>query len=250
MNFGSDRTFEIIKDVLTQKKEEAYEPLCKILYEDVGCLMDKFFHGVQKADKDDLIQNVVWKVIRDLPRFYESSAGYLEQQRNAYLKRVVRNECLDFFKKNRRTVLKEMADFNDAQGEAATTDFVKQIIDKESFYQALRRFFLLKTTPDKLLAFVYNRLLSGMSGSKGSPLTIIEDFDGMFLREIYERMVLDLNHVLGEKVPSNVLEPLKKRVYGRYYNERFRMTARTITDSGSNFVKKVKEQTKNEKGSN
>lgn len=100
MTFGSESTFRIIGEILCQT-DEAYEPLCKILYKDTGVLINKYCAGIQSADKEDIMQNVVWKVLRDLPRFYSHSERNTEQQRNAYLKRIVYNECMDFLEKQR-----------------------------------------------------------------------------------------------------------------------------------------------------
>lgn len=151
-----------------------------------------------------------------------------------------------FFRKAKKSVLTDAVEIDSTYVEAADNDFVKRIVDRESINDALRIVFSQKTTPDKLLAFVYNRLLCAMSGTNGSPKSIIEAFDGMPLQNIYENMVLDLNYLLGTKAPDDVLEPLRTMVYGRYYNETFKMTAHNIADSSSGFIKKVKEQKKNE----
>ncbi len=246
MTFGSDQTFSLIQEILLQDNGEAYEPLCQILFEDVEMLINKYCQGVQTADKEDLRQEIVWNVLRDLPNFYEKSQNNTEQQRNKYLKSMTHNACMDFFRKAKRSVLTNASDINDPAIHAVAEDFSKRIVDRELFLDALKGAFSINTTPDKLLAFVYNRLLGTMSGKNGKPKEIIGEFDSIPIQKMYEQMVSDLSHVLGISLPAEVLSPLRERVYGEFYDSVFHMSAHQIADSSKWIVEKVKEQNKYE----
>lgn len=237
MNFGKDATFSLIGKALNQTGLEAYDPICKILYDDVGALVNSMMKGIQKADKDDVIQFVVMKMFRALPRFYQTSIknNNTEQQRNAYLKRAVQNEVKSFFKskaeKSREIKISETL--------AQKDSFEIKIETIDELYRNLKTVFEFNTTPDRLIAFVYNRLLSALSGKNGKPQEISAIFYSKEIIELYEKMIYDLSETLHCEIPYEVLEPLLIKVE-KCPNAMFSLSPRTITDSSSEFVKKLK----------
>ena len=246
MLFGSERVFSLIGEILNQDNGEAYEPLCKILYEDIELLINKYCQGVQAADKEDLKQEIVWSVIKDLPRYYNQSAGQTEKQRNAYLKTVTYNACMDYFRRAKRSVLSNALDIDDPTLRASEDDFSRRVIAGEAFLTALKGAFEIHTTPDKLMAFVYNRLIGTLTSVNGSPKSIIDRFDGQPLSVMYEQMMADMNSILGMRLPDDVVAPLRTQIYSGSSAAVFHMTARIIADSSNWIVDKVKEQNKNE----
>ena len=246
MLFGSERVFSLIGEILNQDDGEAYEPLCKILYEDIELLINKYCQGIQAADKEDLKQEIVWSVIKDLPRYYNQSANKTEKQRNTYLKTLTYNACMDFFRRAKRSVLSKALDIDDLTLRASEDDFSSRVIDREAFLTALKGAFEFHTTPDKLMAFVYNRLIEKLTSENGSPKSIIDRFDGQPLSFMYEQMVADLNSILGIRLPDDVVAPLRTQIYSGSSEAVFHMTAHIIADSSSRIVNKVKEQNKNE----
>lgn len=247
MLFGSEQTLSQIAFALTQNKAEAYEPICKTIYEDARILINRYCQGVPSADKEDLLQEAVWNVLRDLPRFYEASSTNTEQQRNAYLKRVVYNLCMDFFRKAKKSLLTKAVDLSDAEDATSKDDFAGRIENKSAFLQALQGAFAINTTPERLIAFVFNRLIGAMKGKNGSPKSIVETYDGAPLQVVFEQMVAELNHILGDEIPAEVLKPLKEKVYGPNQDRPFHLSARQIADGSNWIVEKIKEQNKNER---
>lgn len=240
MNFGKDDTFSLIEKVLSQSGSEAYDPVCKILYDDVGILVNSYMKGIQKSDKEDVIQVVVFKMIRALPRFYQTSLAnhYSEQERNAYLKRAVKNETNTFY----RSKANQCGELNDEV--ISDEDYFEARIEaRDEMLQNLKKVFEINTTPAKLIAFVYNRLLDSLSGKNGKPQHISSDFDSKEIIDLYEMMVRDLSELLHYEIPQGIMEPLLIKVK-MHPHALFSLSPRAITDSSNQFITKMK-KTKN-----
>lgn len=246
MEFGTEQTLSLIKQALSQNTTDAYDMLYHIVCKDASLLINKYCAGLQPADKEDILHDVVWRVLQDLVRFYEASSQNTEQQRNAYLKKLTYNVCIDFYRKAKNTALFEITDISEITDTTLGDGFVKRIEDKELFLWALKKTFEINTSPDKLLAFVFSRLLWPNKKKNGDPKAIVEQFEGVPIQTVYEHMVADLTDVLGDTIPREVLMPLREKVFEERVGRTFHMTAHQIADSSNWIVKKVKEHNKNE----
>lgn len=245
MIFGNEETYILIGNAMCHGDMDAYNRIGEIIVNDTMLLVNSWFRDLQSADKEDIVQDVAEKMLRGLLKFYEDSNHNTEQQRNAYLKTAVYNACMDFFRKAKRSVLTNAISIDKVHGHVFEEDFSKRCADKDAFLSALKGVFQIHTTPDKMIAFVYNRLLGTLTGKNGSPKSIIAQFDGMPIQNVYEQMVCDLSTVSGDRIPDGVLSSLRNSVYGDYYNHPFHMTPHQIADSSNWIVEKTKEK-KNE----
>lgn len=248
MTFGSDKTFALIGDALKTCGEEAYDPICKILYEDLGVLIRKYCRDISSAaqDQEDILQMMVYKVLTRLPEFYLKSEQLSEQSRNAWLKTVVINERNSIYRKIKNSVEKDSVEYQDALLNVSESDTAQKVEIREQLLEAMQTVFQLPTSPDKLIAFVYSRLSHVLSGVNGSPQTVLEEFAGMALSDMYQKMVSDFSDVLQYQVPGRVLEPLASKV-AACPDQKFSLSAHQIADSSSWIKKKIKGQYKNEK---
>lgn len=237
MDFGKESTFSLIERALRQNGSESYDPICKILYNDIGDLLGFLMKGIQKADKENVTQIVIMKIIRALPRFYQSSLNndYSEQERNAYLKRAVKNEVNTFF----RSKASQCNGIINNEIIADEDSFEKKIEARDEFLRSLNKVFEINTTPEKLIAFVYNRLISALSGKNGKPQEISLEFYSKEIIDLYEMMVGDLSSILHCEIPQAVLEPLAIKVM-KVPHKLFYLSPRTITDSSNQFITKMK----------
>ena len=308
MDFGSEKTFSLIKRVLYEQDVYAEEELYRIIYDDVlSCLHSRIIElvddqsrnreplradetgevlwtedtdgqpektglrqirngsGIPDMDLEEIVHDVIWRILRSLPRFYERFADQTEDARNAYLKKAARNARAGYFRKlyiNKRTEAQEKADgagkkpendgekwtfvdidneMNKLNSKLIIEDHALQTIDRETFFEALMTIFSLKTTPDKKLAFVFGRLFPALSNTQGSPEAILEIYDREHLVKMYEDMEATFRDVWDEGLPDRVLAPLREEVYGAYLEEVFHMTPHQITDSSTWIRKKMKE---------
>lgn len=242
MTFGSEETYVLIGKILQQDNAEAYEPLVKILYEDTWAIINRHYSWIREADKEDLVQDTIWKVLKDIPRFYDTSQYKDAVQRNAYLKRIAQNTCIDYIRKTKNSALENSVNIDDFNGLTNNKDYAKRVEDRDAFLVALKSVFQINTTPDKLLAFVQSRLLGALSGKNGSSKDVIDRFDGKPLGMVYEQTMKDLFEILEMEISDDIVAPLKDKLIGENSNRRFHMSAHQIADSGRWIVEKVKEQ--------
>lgn len=242
MTFGEHETFRLIGRALSEGEETDYDSLCRIIYDDAGALLKRRGRGLSRADAEDVLQDIVCKVIRNLPRFYQQSADKSPGERNAWLRTIVENEKNNYYRAKTREL--EQLEYDDAIGQYTEDDFVRRIAARDALLEALKGSFAIATTPEKIMAFVYNRLLGALLGRNGSPKGIVEEFEGVPLAVMYHRMTLDLSQALACSIPASVLAPLREKVEA-CPDRKFDLTPRTITDSSNWVVSKMKEQQKN-----
>lgn len=237
MKFGKNETFLLIEEALKDESGAAYDPVCKILYSDVRMLVNQSVKGIHKSDKDDIIQAVVFNVCRALPRFYYTSVNnnYSENEKNAYLKKTVKNEIYTFFRRR-----PELLSLNDAVNYSDERIDNTHILEyREELFGILKSVFGYKTTPEKLIAFIYNRIIGGLSGVNGKPKEISEEFCNRSILSLYNQMVSDLSEILQCPVPDEVLDPLRSKV-NKCPDKKFVLSPRTITDSSNQYITKLK----------
>ena len=242
--FGNEETLSIIGKALSSGRDEDYKPLCDILYNDINFWVNKYCHGVQSVDKEDIVEDVIVNVLRNLPRFYNSPKSKSGLSRGSYLKTITYNKCMDFFRKAKSDALNGTVGLDDNNIQPKKEGFSRCLEDREEFYEALKRVFECNTTPDKLLAFVFKRLLWSSGGSNGSPKEIREEFDGKPVIYLYELMISGFKTILDEEIPPTVLTPLMEKINADPYMV-FNMSEHMIADDKW-IIKKLKEKTINE----
>lgn len=244
MKFGKEDTFSLIEKILQQSEESAYDPLCIILYEDIGILMKKYCRNVRGSDREDMIQDVITKVIIHLPSFYITSMQKTESERNAWLRTIVINVRNDYFRELSRSVEKDAVMLVETIGHNGGKTIEEEFVLRDEILEMIAVAFRIQTTPEKLMAFVYNSLLGRLSRTNGSPKDVTAVFCRYTLDEMYKKMLRDLSDTLQCEIPNHVLKPLKDKVDLRP-NDIFDLTPRSITDSSNWITKKIKEQMRN-----
>ena len=125
----------------------------------------------------------------------------------------------------------------------------------ELLYAYLEGLFSIRTTPDKLIAFVYNKIICtdyrGIITYKTS--YIADRFNGMAIgllaRTVKPQLELSLHTQLPDKAVQPLLDKLGKPASG--YEDRtfetapFTLTARQITDCSNWIMKKFEEVIQN-----
>ncbi len=246
MKFGSDETFALIETALNQEGTEAYEPIWEIIYQDLGLLIGKHCHDITEDIREEIRQELALSIREKLLWIYRKTVDKSERERNAYLVTIVENRRKDYKRIQRKTLGDESLDSEDAPVVPCGRDFTRQVLNRFEIFDALKHVFELKSSPDRLLAFVYNCMLANLDGFNGSPREIIEDFDGKPVRFMIDKMVEDLELLLNTEVPPDVLEPLESKMADYSENYVFNCTVRQITDSSSEIRKKMKEMKKND----
>ena len=248
MKFGSDTSFLLVEKALQTGDKSIYkEELCSILFEDVVAYVNIHLSNsgsrLQQADKDDVVQTSIWKMWRYLPNFYfkATQEKWNENQRNGYLSKIVLNVIIDFWKK-RSNKTEVPVDIDDEQlGVIDERDFTDRSALKEELYKALYQVFKEpKASAESLMAVAFSRFLGCMIGKNADVSEVAERLEGKPLREVYEMLVEDFEHVLDDNgIPKDVFHPLKEKI-DQDPEKRFHMTSRQITLAGSHIVNKMK----------
>lgn len=107
---------------------------------------------------------------------------------------------------------------------------------------SLRYLFSLNTTPDKIMAFVFSKLIYtyGTGKVNGQAKKVAKDFAETSLPEMFLKMYAELKDILLFDIPDDVFYPLIKKINK---TDSFALTARKIT-LGSNWIS---EEMKNNK---
>jgi DNA-directed RNA polymerase specialized sigma24 family protein len=238
MTFGNDETFALIEKALFQSEAAGYDDVLSIVYKDAKTIVNQNCRNICKADREDILQEVVLTVFKRLSQFYQESQNYSPAQRNSWLRTVISSKTRDFLRAQKRQI--EASVFVDEMRPDLDNRIEKKYIMRDELLTSLQKVFQIQTTAQKLLAFVYNRLLYRTASDNGSPQSIIATFQGKRIIDIYECMVSDLSHFLQCEIPVDYLEPLRRKIEG-CPNEIFCLSPRTITDSSNWIAKKLKE---------
>ena len=241
MDFGKEATVELIKSALRQDGADAYTPICEILYKDVRKLLSMHFPGLSQADREDVTQDVLIKVIQSLPQFCFDIDRRTESERNGWLSKIVTNQCFDLFRKQKRSHTNELAEYEDSLGYPGSQNIEQALADKDALLQTLARIFSLRTSAESLIAFAYNRLLAPASSKNGSPRAISDAFYRKPMSEICRQLEKDLSDFLDYPIPLYVMQPLWDKI-AQDPSKPFTLSERTIASRSSWVAKKAKEQ--------
>lgn len=121
---------------------------------------------------------------------------------------------------------------------SADDDPCEIIVDVEDKRNAvtnsLKYLFLLNTTPDKIMAFVFSKLIYtyGTGNVNGQAKKVADDFAKTSLSEMFQKMYAELKDILLFDIPDDVFCPLIKKINK---TDSFALNARKIT-LGSNWI--------------
>ena len=249
MKFGNEETFELIKQAVLQGCEQDYAALYEIISADSMTLIKKYQHKYQHklqfVVKEDMVHEVVFKVFNHLPQFYTKSEDKTPQQRNAYLKTIVHNEYVSYIRKENRWPEFDTVRFEDQRTGEAQEDVEERMARRIAVLEALKDVFQIRTSPEKIIGFIYNKVLNNKTGINGSPKEITEELNGIPIVQAFKQMAQDLSEEFGEDIPQYVLAPLWEQIE-KYPNRPFDITVKSLTEGSSRIQKKMKEKRNND----
>ncbi len=239
MRFGSQEIFDFIVDNLEHSKDfKWYNDLYEVIKEDTRQVLPQYCYHFDEDLLDDITQDVALQVFKSLVRFVEQSADKTERQRNSWLKSVIRSKLSDFFNGEENNISIEDTDFNIEAIFSSENDAIASHNKKENnemaLVNSLKFLFSLNTTPDKIMAFVFSKLIYTYSTGKvnGQAKKVAKDFAETSLPEMFWEMYEELKDLLFFNIPDDVFCPLIKKIKK---TDSFALTARKIT-LGSNWI--------------
>lgn len=239
MEFGKESTFHYIQEKIRDADDTAmYEKLCYNVAQDARSILRNWH--ISKEDMEDIIQDVTISVFRRLTDFCVSSKYNTDAQRNAWLRKIVENKARDFLRKQNGNPTISLDDENCMEAVSAI-NIDCQISLRAELYDAIKRLGEMRTSPDKAMAFLLNKLDAASSEKNGKPRHIAEELHGAELVDVFNTVKIRVAVFLGESVPNEVFAPLWKKV-APVAHDVFSMTPRKITDSSNEISEKFRKE--------
>lgn len=254
MNFGSDAFFCHLKKCVLDESHDLYNNV----YEVVKAYTIKYLNkrGITSAnnilykDIDDIIQDIQHTVFINLVSFIKKSGDRTEQERNAWLNTIIRRKVVDCFRKKNNNVfyaddeLLNCIPDNEAQTPKTFTEENKKLCELIAFICSIN------TTPDKIIAFLYNKIICLCSSTKkksGSPAIIESELTDVPLGVAANIVKDKLRVSLHINIPDEIFIGLDKKLESEskgiiYKNKLFKLDKRTITDSSNKINTKIKDE--------
>lgn len=270
MNWGTEATYQMVKTAVTEGAN--YNSIFAVVKEDVKPLVTA--RSVPEHEREDVLQEIYITVLQRLAPYVKNSAALSPAQRNSWLRTLAERRIADFWRGYYREE-REVVDTGDASvsrlrkvslslfdgedGEERDIpqeqqEFVRlEEEDPQRLYRLLTLLFSIRTTPDKLLAFIFNKIiLADYAGIvKNKTTAIATRLKGKKLGVIYAAVKIELPRTLDVAIPDEVFAPLRDKLAEEkdgiaYYERTFDLSPRAITDS-SNWLKgRWKEQIQHE----
>lgn len=224
MKFGSDEVFEYVKDnIIDPKSTTWYDEIFKIVDKDARDVLGKSY---QEDDLEEIVQQIQMAVTIGLTDYLKKHAKSAPEQRNGWLYNIIRNKKCDFWREKYRSVI------DDLMIEPSVSDAIlEKMILHDMTVKVLEFVFTLRTTPDKIIAYLYNNhFMLTRSAYSGSPANVSNRLRGMPLSKALVKVRTCMNAVLRIPVDDSIYDPLISKIH-RYDDPVFAMTPHQISDS-------------------
>ncbi len=257
MEFGSEKTFALINDILNNEKP--YDELFDIIREDSLPAIRRDEH-ILKYEWEDVVSEIQIKVLQSLVDFFFSPDSGSVGQRNNWFKAVVGTVISDYKRKTRKARYWEFSegdllgnDTDSEDGDGEVLDWLsasqsknrghgiteRSGVSRVELYECLRALSSLRSDPSNIMAFLLNCMSRNPNGKNGNPDDIVERFRGKPLREVYETMISGLVFFTGCSLPEDTFSELRNRLKP-IENMPFLMTPRQIAVNSYDIRKKIK----------
>lgn len=245
MGFGSEEFFIYLKTEVTNSDGDG--TIYYILDQEIKKIAYPIIKNkIPYEYVDDVYQEVFFSVWRNISAFIINMEEKTEGQRVAWLLTIIKRRIADYYVK----VNKEQSNkvYLEDVGDKLSLEEEAREIDKDEFTscmsQTLFELFSIATSPEKILSFVYSKIiLSGESGS-GKPSITSEYLRGHTLFDILEMMKRDLEAYLEVQIPESVFIPLSEKLNkieeGHLVgNKEYRLSTKTIVDGTNRIQRKM-----------
>ena len=248
MRFASQEFFGKLKEAILNDNgdDSIYTELYEVLLHDTRY---RIIRNVGFQEWEDVFQEVVWAVIRQLPRYLMNSENMHESQRQSWLNLIVDRKSASWLEKinemNKQKKNKKKQDdvkvSKQQVGRALSFDMLQELNEKtkspiklahepdstknpetlvleseisDELLDKLHELYSINTAPDKLIAFTYSKLIFPYMGDEvnGKPSKVQERLHGIKLYRLYECMIDDLRFAIDGVIPQEVFLPLREKL--------------------------------------
>lgn len=278
MQWGTNENFDLIKNAI---QNEDYEPIYNLI---TSCAEPKVCSSIPIDGQLDVLHDIQLSVWTSLDEYVLNFENLNVEQRNTWFKKIVDCRKYDYWRtyykvnysnnskkrkkaenkdnkvERKKLIVSLDEDYdngNSLYDYGVVDNEIEKIIensDLELTYKIIKFICNLSTSPDKILAFFYNKIISSYYAvtRNGKASKVAENLKGKSLNSIYWVMRKKINDVLDAKIDDAVFQGLVDKLYRydgkiQYKDKVFLLSSRNITDS-SNWIKmKLYEYLKEEK---
>ena len=252
MKFGSQRVFDQMIAMLSDPDSVAdYQELYEVVRADTLALIRR--DTFTEEEREDIVQNVELAVFRGLVRFAERFAEKSPEERNRYLCGIIYRKRADAMAEQYSAKNLVSYDTDDAPEYTDGEWFEETLMDKvqlrHNLMNSIYEVCSLRTTPDKIIAFFFNKLSAvlGASGKNGSPAEVCRLLSQYNQRAAAEMAIREVEHLMGYRIPKKFIMPLYEKLEemtseGVRGELPFTLSVRDITDSSSWISSKMRRQ--------
>ena len=267
MKFSSDEYFSrLMIEIMNEDEEDiAFSQLRNVIKAEV---YNQICMSVDVQDREDILSEVIVVVVRQLPIFIQNSKDKSEAQRAEWIHRVTHGVIVAYYRQRKKNYTVPLVvpqfDKEDSKLKEIVDDKLNPeivFIEKEFdlvYLELLQALFNIRTSPEKLMAFVYSRIIFNEYGRINGKSTFAQEhLHGKSLYQIMEEMQFELEQSFQKKIPSYVYEGLKKKLTEKdsegydVGDHIFELNVLKIMDGNSRIQKKMaKMKSDSKKGGN
>lgn len=212
MGFGSDQFFYKLKQEVEKKDGDGSvyfllnQEVKKVVYPIIS-------NKIPMEYVEDVYQDVFFSVWKNIASYIINMEKKTECQRLAWLITVTKRRIADFYMKIKE-IDSETIYIDDVGYEIVSDD--KSSCDDNEFTLKMKNvlinLFSVSTSPEKIISFVYSKIILSIETTSGKPSEASNMLKGMKLYEIFDMMKNDLEKCLQVKIPDSVYEPLVEKL--------------------------------------
>lgn len=267
MHFSSDEFYQKLKTEITNPQCDG--SIYNVLYEVIKKDVSGYIYNKIKREEDckEVFQEIYFSVWRGLSDFVSKSEFLCEYQRKAWLNRIVKCRIADFYKqyykydsKKQDMGEKELEEELERQKCTPKDAIENEVISKEPnryILEQLKKLFALNTSPEKIIAFVYTKIIipnETISGFNGKPAATYAIVSGKSLFYLRQDMNQHLKQMFRYPIPEEIYQGLDmkliKELDGKLVGDNlFSIDIKTITDGNNRIQKRmsnIQDSTNNE----
>lgn len=245
MGFGSEEFFLYFKtEVMNLDGDGTIYYILDQEIKKIACPIIK--NRIPYESVDDVYQEVFFSVWRNISAFIINMEGKTEGQRVAWLLTIIKRRIADYYAKLDKEQSNKvyLEDIGDKLSEEEDTKGIEEDEFTSCMNQTLFQLFSISTSPEKIISFVYSKIILSSETGSGKPSITSEYLQGYRLFDIFEMMKKDLEACLEVQIPESVfiplLEKLNKIEEGHLVGSKeYRLSTKTIVDGTNRIQKKM-----------
>lgn len=246
LNFASDEFFVHLKNEVQKEDSngDIYLELDRVVR---NCIMGFIVLKVPDGYEEDVYQEVFFTVWRNLSSYILKMEEKSENQRFAWLITITKRRIADFYeryyKRGKDDIYIDGLENWDIAADNEDSDECTALMK-----EVLSQLFSIATSPEKIMSYVYSKIILSMETTSGKPKETMDYLYGRNLFQIFEKMKVDLQMILGVSICDSVFKSLEEKLYGidsdgKYIGEKtFELDIRKIVDGSSRIQKKLEGQ--------